>query len=85
MTGSVWIAIGIYLVTNLVATVWWASSVNTLLKTLNTELRDLIGEFKAMKESYVKKEEIIRENLHLNAKIDAAWKRLDKLQEKMGV
>jgi len=69
--------LGIFIITQIIVTVWWASKVNTLLDVVQKELTELIGEFKAMKEVYVRKEDYIL----CQKRCDKMWEKIDRIEQ----
>lgn len=77
------VTIALFVLIHIVATVWWASRVNTLLDIVQRNLIDLVSEMKAMKNIYVSKEDFTRE-LTLSLKDrEAMWKKIDALYDKI--
>ena len=52
-----WVALGLGLLAHVIASVWWASHINTLLGVLVKRMDDLSKELASLRLSYVTKEE----------------------------
>jgi hypothetical protein len=77
---SIVITLGIFVVTHIIITVWWASRVNTLLDIVQAKLGEIVVELKRMEHAYVTKEDAARELAIAEKEHKAIWKRLDELQ-----
>jgi len=75
------ITIGIFLITQICVTVWWASKVNTLLSIVQQELKELILEFKCMRETYLPKETFTEHICVWRKERDKIWEKIDNLQK----
>lgn len=74
--------VSIFIIVQIVASVWWASRVNTILGIVQRELGDLVAELRAMKENYVNKAEFEKHSVPCKSQFDAIWKRIDQLHSK---
>lgn len=52
-----WVALGLGLLAHVIASVWWASHMNTLMGILINRLDDMGKELTALRSNYVSKEE----------------------------
>ena len=75
-------AVGIGLIGHMVATVWWASRITTILGQAQLELRDMSIEMKAVNKTYITKEEYAKDQGQSEKRLDAVWIKVDKLMEK---
>ena len=75
------ITLGIFLVTQIVVTVWWASRVNTLLGLVQEDVKAMALEFKASSERYVRKEDCVKHLSICEKEHGAIWKKLDKIEQ----
>ena len=69
----------IFLITHIIATVWWASSVNTTLKVVLRDVGDLVLELRTMKNMYVRKEDHSKDIAIIEKNQEAVWKKLDSI------
>lgn len=79
-TGAL-VAVGLFMVGQLIASVWWASRTNTILQIVQKELRDLIVELRTMKDNYVNKSDFAEHKAPCKIQFDAIWKRIDALNK----
>ena len=73
------LGLSIVVVAHLCSTVWWMSKITTTLDILAKsvdEIKNIIARHEA---TYYTKEEAAKDFAHRDAKIDAAWSKLDKL------
>jgi cell shape-determining protein MreC len=82
MDNRIVVSLTIFVITHVVATVWWASKMNTLMQVVQTSLHELVVEVKAMKEIFITKEDVTRELVSLENENKAQWKKIDYLTEK---
>lgn len=75
-------AFGMTVVTHIVATVWWASKVNTTLQIVVQDVSLLVVELKSMKDTYVTQKEFIKAVNDGDKHRDAMWKRLDEIRDR---
>ena len=84
---GVWIAaivtLGLYFVSHLVISVWWASKVDTLLNGVQTELKEIITEMKAHRLNTFTKEDAARELGHIEKEHKLLWNRQDEIREEI--
>lgn len=84
MPAPAWIAIvvtlGLFVITHIVITVWWASRVNTLLDVVQKELSEIVAELRGMKSAYFTREEAVRELAIADKEHKAMWKRIDEMR-----
>jgi len=74
------VAVCIGLVGHIVATVWWAATVNTTLKIVVGQVGDLVVELKSMKNLYVKKEQYSKDMALVEKNQEAIWRKLDEIK-----
>ena len=77
--GHILTLIGLFiaLTAHIVATVWWASAVNTTLKIVVKDVGDLVTELKAMKHLYVQKEDHAKDMAIAEKERQAMWRKID--------
>lgn len=78
---SSWVAIvglGLGLIAHLIATVWWASKVTTLLEIVRSNVNTMMSDGK----QNVTKEDLAEKLSSRDQQIAAIWKRLDSLIDK---
>ena len=80
---SIVITIFIFLLSHIIATVWWASKVNTMLDIVRGNLTDLITELKTMKTLYITKEDAHHSFEDLKSTQKVMWEKIDKIQDKI--
>ena len=71
--------IGVFLVVQLVAAVWWASRTTTLLSVMQKEVKEILIELKAMRENYVPKSQCQARCILSDKEHEAMWKKIDEL------
>jgi len=76
------IAIGIFIITNLVVTVWWMAKTSTLMDVIQNDLKEVMVEFKLSRGVYSTKEEVSSALAIVQKEITAIWKVVDKLNER---
>jgi hypothetical protein len=79
MNQSVITSLGIFLVLQLVTSVWWASKMNTLLTVLQREVQETLSEIKSMKSNYVTMGDCKSKCMMTDKEIEALWKRVDEI------
>ena len=57
MPAAGWVALGLGLLAHVIASVWWASHMNTLMGMLIKRLEEMSKELTALRSNYVSKEE----------------------------
>lgn len=78
------LSFGVMVLIHVVSTVWWASKVNTTLQIVVKDVGDLVVELKAMKDTYVKKEDFAKAVSDGNRHRDSMWKKIDDLRDLVG-
>ena len=76
-------ALSIFVLTNVLASVWWASKINTLLGIVQSKLDEIVIELKASHEVYFTKAEALRELAIAEKEHRALWKRFDEIAVKV--
>ncbi len=71
---------GVYLLTSLVASVWWASNIATTLNFMRTSIDKLETKIGSL-DGYVTKPELVKEVTVLEKSIEASWKKIEKLED----
>ena len=83
-----WIAIivtlALFVVGHLITTVWWASKVSTLLDRVQTDLRDIVTELKAVRNVYVTKDDYLQRMISTDKEHTAIWGAIDALRRNGG-
>jgi len=78
-----WVAISVTLVIfflcQLIASVWWASRVNTILELMQHSLKVMSEKFEKIDSMYYSKEDAIRDSTVNDKEHQAMWKKLDAL------
>lgn len=75
------ITIGLFLLTHIMTTIWWASKTNTILDIVQKDLKELIGEIKATRQIFVTKEEYAKDHGILEKENKAMWDSIEKLRD----
>lgn len=78
--GSI-VTIGIFVLSHIGITIWWASRVSTLLQVVQSELKTIVVEFKESRNQFFTREEAAREIEIEEREHKAIWKRIDELRE----
>jgi len=81
VSASVVVTLGLFLLTHLVASVWWASKVNTLLSILKIEVETILVEIKDMRAQYVLKSDYMHKISNIEQSQKAVWKKIDEMQK----
>ena len=76
------LTLGIFVVSHICLTVWWASRVNTLLDIVQVELKEIVAELKASRGIFVSKEELAYRVSSSDKEHAALWKQIDALKAK---
>jgi hypothetical protein len=66
---------------NIITSVWWASKITTSIDILSSAVGDIKLIIAKHEASYVTKVDFEKDFGHLEKKVDAAWVKIDKLQE----
>lgn len=74
------VTLGIFVVSHIIVTVWWASKVNTLLDIVQSELKDIVLELKATRGLFVTKEDLAYRVSTSDKEHSAMWKQIDALK-----
>ena len=82
MPPGAWMVLGMGLLAHVIASVWWASHINTLLGIQSKLLEQLAKEISLMRASYVSKEEFAYRTATSDKEHQAMWKQLDELKER---
>jgi len=80
MISAAWFGVIVTIVVHFALTIWWASATTTTLKYLKESVKEGLDELKIMKETYVKKEDLIS----MKASQEAMWRKIDKIQAILG-
>ena len=78
---TITVTLGLFVITHIVITVWWASRVNTLLDVVQSKLTEIVVNLKAMEGAYVKKEELAYRVATSDKEHAAMWKQIDELKD----
>jgi len=76
------ITLGIFVLSNIAALIYWSAKITTLLDVVQRQVGDLTAEFKSMKDVYVTKEQFTYRIAQSDRDHSAMWKRLDTLGQK---
>lgn len=79
---ATWVGITLVILTHIIATVWWAAKISTLLSMTQTSLESLALEMKAVNKTYVSKEDFAKEMVTKDKEITAMWKRIDEINHR---
>ena len=82
MTAAAWgaiAALALFVLTHLGSTIYWAAKITTILSRLEKDFDNLTVELRAMKSSYVSKEEFAYRIAQSDKEHHAMWKRIDEL------
>ena len=74
-----WIALGLGTLAHIIASVWWASHINTLLGVLTEQLKVMSKELTIIRTAYVSKEEFAYRIAQSDKEHAGMWKRIDEL------
>lgn len=77
------ITLSIFVLSNIACLIYWSAKITTLLDVVQSELKELTIEFKAMRESYVSKEQFTYRIAQSDKEHAAMWGRIDKLSGKV--
>ena len=80
---TVSVTLAIFVFSHICITIWWASRVSTILDLVQLELKDVVAELKALRSTYVSKEDIAREMAITEKEHKALWKNVDELKKKV--
>ena len=80
MNGNLIVTISIFLMIQVIASVWWASKVNTLLNLMQVEMRQVLTELKTIREFYVTKSEYLAREIAVDSKIDKIFEKIDNFE-----
>lgn len=72
--------IGIFILCHIIASVWWASHITTMLDILQKDFAEMNANVNLMKELYVKKEDYLARIAMVDKEREALWKRIDQLK-----
>ena len=81
---SVSVTLAIFVISHIIITVWWAAKVSTILNIVQSELKELIVEFKLSRDIYFTKVEAQRELAITEKEHKVMWKRIDELTKTGG-
>lgn len=73
----------LFVLVHLIATVWWASKMNTHLSIMQEEFKEFAIEFKSMRNVYMTKEDAARELAFCSQQGKAIWREIDALKMKV--
>ena len=79
---TVSVTVSIFIITHLCLTIWWASRITTLLSVMQERLSSVVSKMENSDLTYVKKEEHAKDLALIQKAQDAAWKKIDHIQEK---
>ena len=85
MSGMGWGAIAtlsVFVISNIAALIYWSARISTLLEVVQRDLHEMTVEFKAMKSTYVSKEEFTYRISSSDKEHAAMWKQIDLLAGK---
>lgn len=74
------ITITVFLIGHLMAGIWWASKVNTILTGLTNAVDKLTGSLVKHEERHYSKFEAAKDFTERDKRIDAAWNKIDRLE-----
>lgn len=87
MPDVAWVGVTITIIiavcSHIVASVWWAARITTILEVLQKNAGDVASEMKAMRMTLATKEDLSREVAILSKEQEAIWKNIDKLKERV--
>ena len=75
------LTLGIFLVGQLTAAIWWASKINTTLCIMTATLTSMNDRLTRHEASFFSKEEAAKDFAHRDIRIDAIGNKLDKIQD----
>lgn len=75
------IALGVFLIGQLIAGIWWASKINTTLIIVERTLTEMLVRLSKHEADFYSKSESIKDFAHRDQQIDAMWRKLDNIQE----
>ena len=78
---AVLISLGLFLVTQLIAGVWWASKINTTLQIMTSTLTSMNERLSKHEASFYSKEEAAKDFAYRDNRIDGMGKKLDNIQD----
>ena len=73
--------LGIFVISNIAALIYWSARISTLLDVVQKELGELTVEFKTMKAAYVSKEEFSYRIANSDKEHAALWRKVDALSQ----
>lgn len=78
------------LVGHIIASVWWASRITTLVETaqgsitaMSQALKDVVSELKTFGNQFARKEDVAREMALHEKQLETMWDKFEKLKEKV--
>lgn len=74
------VTISIFILVHIIASVWWASHVNTLLNIVLKNQMEYIADIKNMKETFATKENFMRELALADREYKAIWTNLKEIR-----
>ena len=75
--------LAIAIIGHIVATVWWAARITTILSLAQTSLAEITADIRAHKLNSVTKEDMARELAISEKEHKAIWKNIDELKDKV--
>lgn len=83
MTISAIITLSIFVLTHIIATVFWAATIQTTLKIVVKDVSELVIELKAMKSLYVTKEEFSKAVAAGEKERSGIWDHIDEIRKRL--
>lgn len=77
---SILVTLALAVLAHVIATVWWASRIDTMVGFLREHLKELIDELKATKGVYATKEEVAMKLSVFERDQKTMWLRIDELK-----
>ncbi|GEM_PF-3717295 len=77
---SLAVTLGLFVFSHVCITIWWASRVNTLLSVVQSELKEIVDEFKSTRFIFSTKDEVSRALAISDKEHQAIWKRIDEIR-----
>ena len=77
------LSLGIAMVGHLVTSVWWASSITTRIEILIEKVNTIMETNSRHEATFATKEQVAKDFAHIETRVDAAWKKIDQISEKI--
>lgn len=81
LTAPVVTTLAIFFIIQVVASVWWASKMNTLLIVLQVETKEVLAELKAIRQTYVSKTDFTVKCTRIEGEQKKMWEKIDMFQK----